>query len=43
MLRAELKNFNCIPVQIQFHASDFYDSSRRLAISEPLDKWTFQN
>ena len=38
VLRAKLKNFNSKPVQIQFHASDFYNSSRRLAISEPLDK-----
>ena len=38
VLCAKLKNFNSKPVQIQFHASDFYNSSRRLAISEPLDK-----
>ena len=41
VLRAKLKYLNSKPVQIQFHASDFYNSSRRLAISEPLDKWTF--
>ena len=35
VLRAKLKNFNSKPVQIQFHASDLYNSSRRLAISEP--------
>ena len=28
---------------IQSHASNLYDSSRRLAISEPLDRQTFQN
>ena len=43
VLRAKLKYFNSRPVQIQFHAFDFYNSSRRLAIREPLDKWTFQN
>ena len=42
VLRAKLKNFNSKPVQIQFNASDFYNSTRRLAISEPLDKWTFK-
>ena len=29
VLRAKLKSFNSKPVQIQFHASDFYNSSRR--------------
>ena len=43
VLRAKQKNFNGKPVQIQLHASDFYNSSRRLAISEPLDKWTFHD
>ena len=38
VLRAKLKNFNSKPVQVQFHASDFYNSSRHLAISEALDK-----
>ena len=38
VLRAKLKNFNSKPVQTQFHASDFFNFGRRLAISEPLDK-----
>ena len=38
VLRAKLKYFNSKPVQTQIQASDFYDSSRRLAINEPLDK-----
>ena len=34
VLHAKLKYFNSKPVQIQFHASDFYNYSRRFAIRE---------